>query len=63
MKIREIGKHVLFLHLGKSFGFKVNELPFELLLQSIPIRVLRKYKKRYREIGSLVFWAGWFFAK
>ncbi len=43
-----------FILLGKAFGFKTNELPFELLMRSIPINVLQKYAHRLFSLEALL---------
>ncbi|WP_316840152.1 DUF2851 family protein [Pedobacter gandavensis] len=45
-----------FYHfLAKSFGFKVNEIPFELLADSLPLSIIRKHLDRPIQIEALVF--------
>lgn len=45
-----------FFHiLSKSFGFKTNSLPFELLAKSIPIRILVKYSSNIYQLEALLF--------
>lgn len=45
-----------FYHfLAKSFGFKVNEIPFELLATSLPLSVIRKHLDHPSQVEALVF--------
>lgn len=45
-----------FYHfLAKSFGFKVNEIPFELLAASLPLSVIRKHLDHPMQVEALVF--------
>lgn len=45
-----------FYHfLAKSFGFKVNEIPFELLATSLPLSVIRKHLDHPLQVEALVF--------
>ncbi|WP_316821144.1 DUF2851 family protein [Pedobacter gandavensis] len=45
-----------FYHfLAKSFGFKVNEIPFELLASSLPLWLLRKHLDHPLQVEALVF--------
>jgi hypothetical protein len=44
-----------YQQLARSFGFRINSLPFELLAKSIPIRVLRKYTPVHFQLEALLF--------
>ncbi|MBB2149195.1 DUF2851 family protein [Pedobacter gandavensis] len=45
-----------FYHfLAKSFGFKVNEIPFEFLAASLPLAVIRKHLDHPLQVEALVF--------
>ncbi|NQX39591.1 Protein of unknown function [Pedobacter steynii] len=45
-----------FYHfMAKSFGFKVNEIPFELLADALPLQVLRKHLDNPVQVEALVF--------
>jgi hypothetical protein len=45
-----------FYHfMAKSFGFKVNEIPFELLADALPLQVLRKHLDHPVQVEALVF--------
>lgn len=46
---------VLYYLLFKYFGFKVNTLPFEMLVLSIPVKVLRKYYKSLTSLEAVLF--------
>lgn len=41
--------------LAKSFGFKVNAVPFELLAKSLPLKVLLKHKDNIFQLEALLF--------
>ena len=46
----------LFYHtLAKNFGFRVNSLPFEMLAESIPLKVFAKQKNSLLQIESILF--------
>ena len=45
-----------FYHfLARSFGFKVNALPFELLAKSLPLNILAKHKDNLFQLEALLF--------
>lgn len=44
-----------YIYMAASFGFKVNELPFELLARSLPLQVLAKHKNNPLQLESLLF--------
>ncbi len=41
--------------LAKSFGFKVNAVPFELLAKSLPLKVLLRHKDNDFQLEALLF--------
>lgn len=41
--------------LARSFGFKINALPFQLLAQAIPLKILQKHRNRLFQIEALLF--------
>jgi hypothetical protein len=45
----------LYISLARSFGFKVNALPFELLSRSLPISVIQKYVQSSFQLEALFF--------
>lgn len=46
---------VFYITIARSFGFKVNALPFELLAQSLPQQILAKHKDNALQIEALLF--------
>lgn len=44
-----------YQYLAKSFGFKVNALPFELLAKAIPLNILAKHKNNSFQLEALLF--------
>lgn len=48
-------EEVYFEMLFASFGFKVNQLPFELLAQSIQKNILRKHENQLLQLEALLF--------
>ncbi|SHF31933.1 DUF2851 family protein [Pedobacter caeni] len=44
-----------YCFMAKSFGFKVNEIPFELLASALPLQVLRKHLDHPLQVEALVF--------
>lgn len=44
-----------YISLAKSFGFKVNSLPFEMLAKNLPQQILAKHKDHPLQIEALVF--------
>ncbi len=40
---------------ARNFGFKVNELPFELLARSLPLHLLNKHRDNYLQVEALLF--------
>jgi len=41
--------------LARTFGFKVNAIPFELLARSLPVKVIGKHKNNLLQVESLLF--------
>jgi hypothetical protein len=48
-------EETFYHYLARSFGFKVNAIPFELLAQSIPYSILGKHKENLFQIEALLF--------
>ena len=46
---------VFYITLARSFGFKTNALPFELLAKAIPQQILAKHKDNPLQIEALLF--------
>jgi hypothetical protein len=46
---------VFYLYVAKSFGFKVNSLPFELMASSLPYRLLAKHRDQPHQVEALIF--------
>ncbi len=46
---------ILYIITAKSFGFKINSLPFEMLAKSLPLITLAKHKNNRFQIESLLF--------
>ncbi len=44
-----------YIHLARSFGLRINALPFELLAKSLPYTILLKHKHSIHQIESLLF--------
>lgn len=44
-----------YIGLARSFGFKVNSLPFEMLAKNLPQQILAKHKDQPLQIEALVF--------
>jgi len=44
-----------YISLARSFGFKVNNLPFEMLAKNLPQHLLAKHKNQPLQIEALVF--------
>lgn len=44
-----------YYFLAKSFGFRVNALPFELLADALPIQIISKHKDNAVQVAALVF--------
>jgi len=48
-------EEVLLILLAKAFGYKVNELPFELLIKSIPYVLINRFQYDNKAIEALLF--------
>ncbi len=48
-------EEIFYITTAKSFGFKVNALPFELLAKSLPSIILAKHKNNKFQIEALLF--------
>jgi hypothetical protein len=48
-------KEVFYVWLARSFGTKVNAIPFELLARSLPLTLVRKYVKSDFQLEALFF--------
>jgi len=48
-------EETFYIIIAKAFGFKVNNLPFELLSKSLPLHVLGKHKNNIFQIEALLF--------
>jgi hypothetical protein len=46
---------VFYVYLARSFGFKVNSLPFELLASSLPYLLLSKHRDHPHQVEALIF--------
>jgi len=44
-----------YQHLARSFGFKTNALPFEMLARSLPQNILAKHKSNQFQLEALLF--------
>lgn len=44
-----------YITMAKSFGFKVNNLPFELMAKNLPQLILAKHKNQALQIEALIF--------
>lgn len=47
-------EHCAMIWLGKAFGFKVNEAPFEMLMRSIPFSVLQRSAHNLQTLEALL---------
>jgi hypothetical protein len=45
----------LYYFLGKSFGFKVNEVPFEALVRSAPLGILQRSRRKALTVNAILF--------
>ena len=48
-------EEVAYIFIARSFGLKVNAVPFELLAKSIPLKILSKHKDNLLQIEALLF--------
>ena len=44
-----------YLHLARSFGFKVNAVPFDLLARYTPLKIIRKHRENLFQLEALLF--------
>jgi hypothetical protein len=51
----ELWEEVFYQSVARSFGLKINALPFELLAKSIPLKLLGKIKGNLFQIEALLF--------
>ncbi len=52
-----------YRHLSKSFGFRVNTLPFEILTSIIPLPLIGKHKNQLEQIEAMLFGCAGFLEK
>jgi len=48
-------EETLYHFLGRSFGFKINEAPFEILIRTTPLNVLLRFRQKSLTINSILF--------
>lgn len=48
-------EEVFYRSLARSFGLKINALPFETLARSLPVQILGKHKNSLFQLESLIF--------
>ncbi|MDP1622434.1 MAG: DUF2851 family protein [Bacteroidales bacterium] len=48
-------EEAFYRHLARSFGFKINSLPFELLAKSLPVKIVRQYCGNVFQMEALLF--------
>jgi hypothetical protein len=48
-------EETFYHHLARTFGFKTNALPFEMLAKSLPLSVLSKHKDHLNQVEALLF--------
>ncbi len=48
-------EETFYIYLAKSYGFKLNSLPFELLAKSLPFKYLSRHKNSLFQIEALLF--------
>lgn len=48
-------EEVFYVILARSFGFKVNAVPFEMLARSLPLRILRHHRTNLIQVEALMF--------
>jgi hypothetical protein len=54
-------EETFYIALARTFGFKTNALPFEMLAKSIPLKLLSKYKSDLKPLEALLFGQAGFF--
>jgi hypothetical protein len=45
----------LYFFLGRSFGFKINSLPFETLVRTTPLNILLRFRQKSLTINAILF--------
>jgi hypothetical protein len=48
-------EEAFYQNIARSFGFKVNAVPFEMLAQSVPLNILAKHKDNLKQLEALLF--------
>lgn len=48
-------EETFYIHLTKSYGFKINSLPFEMLAKSLPLKYLSRHKNSLFQVEALLF--------
>jgi hypothetical protein len=48
-------EEAFYQYLARSFGFKVNAVPFEMLAQSVPLNILAKHKDNLKQLEAILF--------
>jgi len=48
-------EETLYHFLGRSFGFKINSMPFETLVRTTPINVLLRFRQKSLTINAILF--------
>jgi hypothetical protein len=48
-------EEALYRHLATSFGFKINNIPFELLAKSLPLKIIRHHQDQLFQLEALLF--------
>jgi hypothetical protein len=48
-------EEAFYIHLARSFGLKINSLPFEMMAKSIPLKVLAKHSNNLSQLEALLF--------
>lgn len=52
-----------YIHLARSFGLKINQLPFELLVKATPFKIAAKHSRNLFELEALFFGQAGFLKK
>ena len=48
-------EEAFYIHLARSFGLKINSVPFEMLAKSIPLKILAKHSNDFFQLEALLF--------
>jgi hypothetical protein len=48
-------EEAFYIHLARSFGLKINALPFELLAKSTPLKIISKHCRNLEQTEALLF--------